>query len=114
MSNYPCTLGVTLARIEHAADAQDVSELSEIATQIAHARGEQMARKTNMRKYGATEEQMVSNIDRKRAVLRAMSTHPHVVGHRAMRCRSCAGEHLLVVEGTQIKLLSPCPALTSK
>jgi len=104
MSKYPHTLTVTLARIEHAADAQDVSELSEIATQIAHARGEQMARKTNTRKYGATEEQMVSNIDRKRAVLK-------VIGQRAMKCRSCAGEHLLVAEGTQLMVLHPCAGM---
>jgi hypothetical protein len=107
MSKYPHTLTVTLARIEHAADAQDVAELSAIATEIAHARGEQMARKTNMRRYGATEEQAVSNIDRKRAILK-------VIGGRAMKCNACAGEHLLVVEGTQIKLLSACDALTSK
>jgi len=104
MSKYPHTLTVTLARIEAEADAQDVSELSEIATLIAHARGEQMARKTNMRKYGATEEQMVSNIDRKRAVLK-------VIGQRAMKCRSCAGTHLLVANGTQIELLNPCAGM---
>jgi hypothetical protein len=103
MSKYPATLKVTLARIEHAADAQDIAELSAMATEIAHARGEQVMRKSNTRRYGATEEQMVSNIDRKRAILK-------VIGGRAMKCISCAGEHLLVVEGTQIKLLHPCAA----
>ncbi len=103
MSGYPRTLKVTLSRIEHAADAQDVAELSAIATEVAHARGEQVMRKTNTRRYGATEEQVVRNIDRKRAVLK-------VIGGRAMKCRSCAGKHLLIVEGTQIKLLHPCAA----
>jgi hypothetical protein len=101
---YPATLKVTLARIEHAADAQDISELSDMATQIAHARGEQMARKSNTRRFGATEEQAVRNIDRKRAVLK-------VIGTGAMKCRSCAGEHLLVADGTQLKVLNPCAGM---
>jgi len=48
--------------------------------------------------------QLVRSIDRKRAVLK-------VIGKRAMKCRSCAGEHLLVAEGTQIMVLHPCAAM---
>ena len=107
MSKYPATLKVTLARIEHAADAQDIAELSEMATEIAHARGEQMARKSNTRKFGATEEQAVRNIDRKRAILKVIGTGP-------MRCQECAGSHLLVAEGTQLKVLNPCAALEQR
>jgi len=62
-------------------------------------------RKTNTRKYGATEEQMVSNIDRKRAILK-------VIGRRPMKCRSCAGSHLLVAEGEQLLVLNPCAGMT--
>lgn len=76
MRKYPDASKVALARIESEADAQDVTELT----------------------------QLVRNIERKRAVLQ-------VIGGRAMKCRSCAGEHLLVAEGTQLMILNPCATL---
>lgn len=60
-----------------------------------------MARKTNTRRFGATEEQVVRKIDRKRAILK-------VIGRRPMKCNACATSHLLVAVDAQVYVLNPC------
>lgn len=49
--------------------------------------------------------QLARSIERKRAVLK-------VIGKRAMKCTSCAGEHLLVAEGAHLMVLHPCAGMT--